>query len=154
MLTGAGAALLAGAAAVTAAHALPAMPTGTDGPDAGLIRLHAALVAQGAEIARLSAEQEASPYPYGTPESTAQEARMTAAECEWETIAEQITDLPAQGAAGLRAKAAALLLVLKHDVCHGLADSLDDIAVGNVGDPDHRLSLSLARDLLREGTPA
>jgi Sugar (and other) transporter len=40
------------------------------------------------------------------------------------------------------------LLVLEPGVCVQIDDTLDDIASGEVGDEDHRLSLSLARDIV------
>jgi hypothetical protein len=104
-------------------------------------------VAQTAELRRLETEPDASPGGGITPESEAQEVRMNAAEHRFGAIAAQIIELPAQGVAGWRAKAGALLLVLEHGVCSYIGDTLDDIASGEVGDEDHRLSLSRARDI-------
>jgi hypothetical protein len=150
MLTGASAAILAGAAATAVAHVAPAVPDGADGADAELIRLHLALVAQLDEVARV---QDALHHLPLSPASNALEQRWDAADGVWWNIADQIAGIPARGVPGQRAKAAALLLVLEHGVLTDIGDTLDDIAAGNAGDPDHRLALSLARDLIG-GTPA
>jgi hypothetical protein len=150
LLTGTAAALLAGAAAVTAASAVPAAPAGADGADGELIRLRLALVAQLDEVARV---QDALHHLPLSPASNALEQRLDAADGVWWNIADQIAGIPARGVPGQRAKAAALLLVLEHGVLTDIGDTLDDIAAGTAGDPDHRLALSLARDLIG-GTPA
>jgi hypothetical protein len=119
--------------------------TDTDNTSAELIRLHAALAEQTAVLARMEADK----LPPGiTPESDAHEQRMLAAERHYRAIAAEITRTPANDEAGLKAKAAALLLSLEHYLCHRIGSGLDDIATGEMGDDDHRLSLSLARDIV------
>jgi hypothetical protein len=126
------------------------MPKATDNhtpttPDAELTRLHAALIEQTAVLARMEADK----LPPGiTPESDAHEQRMLAAERHYRAIAAEVTRTPAHGEAGLKAKAAALMLALEHYLCHRIGSGLDDIATGEMGDDDHRLSLSLARDIV------
>jgi hypothetical protein len=119
--------------------------TGEERPDADLLRLHLALVAQGDEVARIL--KECHRFPDGiTPESRDQEARLADADDRWWGFVDQITATPAQGVQGLHAKAATMELVLEKRVC-GL-ETLADIEAGAIGGPEHRLALSLASDLL------
>jgi hypothetical protein len=135
------AALIAGAAAVTAA----AVPSDPAGPDAELVRLHQALVAQTALIARIQAEL----LPPGiTAASKDKEERLAAADDKFWDLIDEMTAMPAQSAAGQRAKAGALLLALRNGVCLNINETLADIASGEVGYPEHRLALSLASDIL------
>lgn len=64
-------------------------------------------------------------------------------------LLEQMADLPAGTPAGIRAKAQAMLHVLEQIVAPDKgAESLGDIASGDVGQIEDCLSLSLARDVL------
>jgi hypothetical protein len=142
LLAGSTAAALVATTAVVTAVAAPSDPAG---PDAELVRLHQALVAQGALTARIQAED----LPPGSAAAgEEQEERLAAADDKWWDLVDRITAMPARGETGQRAKAGALLLALHRGVCTYIDDTLADIASGAVGDPEHRLALSLASDIL------
>jgi hypothetical protein len=142
LLTGGTAALLAGVglAAARAAQADTA-------DDAELIRLHHALLAQGEVVVRI--EEEAYSLPGGiTPESRAQELRLTEADDAWYQLLTDIIDTPARTAVGLRVKAAVTLIAQQKYVCVYVDHTIDDIVAGHDGNIEDGLALSIARDLL------
>jgi hypothetical protein len=140
-LFGAGASLLlAGGAIATAAH-------GAQDADAELIRLYRALLAQGEVVVRI--EEEAYSLPGGiTPESRAQELRLTEADDAWYQLLTDIIDTPARTAIGLRVKAEVTLIAQEKYVCVRIDHTIEDIVAGDDGNIEDRLALSIARDLL------
>ncbi len=140
------AALVAGTAIATAAHGRY-RNSDFAGADAELIRLHHALVAQGEDVARI--EEEAYSLPGGiTPESRAQELRLTEADDAWYHLLTDIIDTPAQSAVGLRVKAEVTLIAQQKYVCVRIDHTIEDIVAGDDGNIEDRLALSIARDLL------
>jgi hypothetical protein len=120
-----------------------ALPAGDD--DVELIRLHMALVTHSALMKRIEAEDVGDDV---TPESEDQERRLTAGNDQWWATAEEIIDMPALAAAGLRARADAMRIMLEHVVCTHIGSTTADIADGNEGEIEDRLAWSLARDVL------
>jgi hypothetical protein len=80
-----------------------------------------------------------------TPESKDQEARLTAALDDWHVTANEIADIPARTAAGLRAKAEAVRQTMLRHICINVGDTLDAV---EGEDLEVRIGWSLARDVL------
>ena len=117
-----------------------------NGPYAELQRLYRALVAQGDVMVRINAE----PDPPGgiCPASIDQERRLDEANNRWVVIIDRITAIPAQGVHRSARQGGRHAALPRACSPRGADDMLADIAAGAVGEGEHRLALSLARDLL------
>ena len=130
-------AVLAGAGAAAALAGVIAPAAASAGPDADLVRLYGTFREAKAEEVRLCALPN---YKYGTPQNLNKEASI-AEVCRIEDgILEQIAELPAQTADGLRVKAAIL-----HEI---LPSAVDDFDLGTDSE-EIILVMSLVNDTLR-----
>jgi hypothetical protein len=128
LLTGASAALLAGAAATAVAHAAPAVPAGADGADGELLKLAHEFGAVDAELMRFNAMVVDGDDP-----------AFSAVHDEWREIVDSVEKLPAHTEAGGRAKASLLPAIIR------------DYA--DMTEPEVRFTLSLLRDILGQDFP-
>ena len=143
-LFGASAALIAGAGALASA----APPSPAEGADAALIRLHQALprlmavvdqvVAQGRALSKMTRGSR-------TPATQASEAALADALADWWDVVDEIREIRATTAAGLRVKADVMRMVLEIVLC-GDGETAADLNEDH--DPPERFAWSLARDVL------
>jgi hypothetical protein len=148
LLAGATAALAAGALIATGARAAPVASPATSGDDDELIRLRACQDEAWALAVAIMDEGEKLPLGI-TPQSKDQEQRLSDAENQYLHLIEQIAETPATTPAGLRAKAQVMQSFLERVVLDDVgASSLDDIASRDAGQTEHRMVLSIVRDVL------
>lgn len=150
LLASATAALAAGAAVATTAHATAVASPGGAGDHAELIRL----CARQDEAWELVRAIQSERLPTGTPRgitlcSKDKEDRLSDADAEYLALVEEIAKTPATTDAGLRAKAQVMPGVLERIVAVNIsARTLDDFATSDEAYVEDRMTLSFTRDVL------
>jgi hypothetical protein len=146
LLTGTLAALLTGTAAVATARAasVPAK-----GDDAELIQLATRATAARQSLHAMNSESDAMELRDVSDDEEREFADRTGRLLRifWDAT-DRAEMIQATTTAGLQAKAAILLLVLKQTVAVGLEETLEDIARGEAGESADRFGLALARDMV------
>ncbi len=150
LLAGSTAAFVVGAVALTGAAQAGAAPLQAEGDDAVLIALCGRQKAAWTMVQAIQNEKCTAGVVVGiTPWSVAHEQRHADADGRYLRLTNEIAEIPPTTHAGLCAKAQAMRSVLANVVAPDIgASSLRHIASAEGGRTEHRLTLSLTRDVL------